>query len=168
MLKRLCVTVVVGIALFVQGVTGQPSQDRGAALVQHTHPDVSGRPASASVSDAAATQVAFIPKGAHGVHYLGDGVAAERLAQGPAALAVDGSGGFWLLDTVAGHVLHLAANGAVITDWDKSTELTHGAALAVGPGTASASTLLAVLDMGQTGPRVFEYGATVTSDPLNR
>src|SRR5436305_985019 len=125
----------------------------GVPIVQYTHPVQIRAP----IYRKSWSDVAFVPKGDGGVHYRGDLPGSEMLPQGPEALAVDRSGGFWLLDTVSGHILHLSRTGSVIADFDKSADLIHGAALALGQVGASKQEVIAVLDRGTKLPRVLEY-----------
>ncbi len=147
------------VALFLMSLAAlaqhSSSNHFGVPAVQYNHP-VQTR-ISTPLEDSAATEVAFIPKGPGGVHYRGDSPGSEMLPQGPAALAVDSSGGFWLLDTVAGHVLHLESNGVVVADFDLSRDLIHGAALSVQRVGKSQVERIAIYDLGAHGPQVLQY-----------
>jgi hypothetical protein len=134
----------------------------GVSAIQYTHP-VQPKAATTTVSgDSRGYEVAFIPRGLGGVHYRGDAPGNERAPQGPAALVVDGMGGFWVLDTVVGHVLHLDSKGNLIADLDLSKDLVHGAALSSQRIGRSQEERIAVYDLGVKAPRVIEYDQSGT------
>src|SRR4051812_42494056 len=106
------VAFLVGLATWAQHA---PPNLSGVPVIQYTHP-VQPKVATTS-EDSTGYEVAFIPKGPGGVHYFGDAPGSERAPQGPGALAVDGAGGFWVLDTVVSHLLHLNATGKTIANF---------------------------------------------------
>jgi hypothetical protein len=146
------VAFLVGLATWAQHA---PPNFSGIPVIQYTHP-VQPKVATTS-EDSAGYEVAFIPRGPGGVHYFGDAPGSERAPQGPGALAVDGTGGFWVLDTVVGHLLHLDSTGKVTANLDLSKDLIHGAALASQRIGRSKEERIAVYDLGVEVPRVIEY-----------
>ena len=70
---------------------------------------------------------------------------------------MDGTGGFWVLDTVSGHVLHLDSTGKVIVNLNLSKDLIHGVTLATQRVGRSQEERFAVYDLGVGAPRVIQY-----------
>jgi hypothetical protein len=148
------VAFLVGLATWAQHA---PPNFSGVPVIQYTHPVQPEVATTTTTEDSTSYEVAFIPRGPGGIHYFGDAPGSERAPQGPGALAVDGTGGFWLLDTVAGHLLHLNSTGKVIANLDLSKDLIHGAALASQRVGRSQEERIAVYDLGAEAPRVIEY-----------
>jgi hypothetical protein len=153
-------TIVVFVGAFLVGLAAwaqhAPPNFSGVLAIRYTHPV---QPKVATISEeSTGYEVAFIPKGRPGgVHYFGDAPGSERAPQGPGALALDGTGGFWVLDTPVGHLLHLNSTGKVIANLDLSKDLVHGAALASQRIGRSQEERIAVYDVGVEAPRVIEY-----------
>jgi len=156
MRKVTLIFAVVFLMGFAAWAQHPPPNHSGVSAVRYTHP-IQTNLAATSEDSAIYEEIAFIPKGPGGVHYRGDSPGSEMAPQGPGALAVDGSGGFWLLDTVAGHVLHLDSNGSVTANLDLSKDLIHGAALSSQRVGRSQEERIAVYDLGAEAPRVLQY-----------
>ena len=155
-IQVLLVALTVAILCSSRTPAAEPQAQAGAEsvlrIIPFTHPVVP--PQVGTLSDGSPNEVASIPRGDGGVHFRGDTQGSESRPEGPGALAVDGSGGFWILDTVAGRILHVQ-NGRVTSALDKSGDLSLPVALAVsGP---AGQQRLAVLDLGPSHPRVFQY-----------